>query len=99
MINKAYKATMEPTGKDLIKDISKRMHRIMNLLPAQKGATILTEEAYAQLDDKDFTILWFMPVKIVTTKILLKDIHKRANILGLMDARKAIVRNDKIQAN
>jgi ethanolamine utilization cobalamin adenosyltransferase len=90
---------MEPTGKDLIKDISRRMHRIMNLLPAQKGSTIITEEVYSQLDDKDFTILWFMPVKIITTKILLSDMRKRANILGLMDARKTIVRSDKIQAN
>jgi len=89
----------EPTGKDLVKDISRRMHRIMHLLPAQKGATILTEEAYSQLDDKDFTILWFMPVKIVTTKILLSDIKKRAQLLGLMDARKTITRSDKIQAN
>jgi len=89
----------EPTGKELVKDISRRMHRIMHMLPAQRGVTILTEEAYSQLDDKDFTILWFMPVKIVTTKILLSDMKKRANILGLMDARKLITRSDKIQAN
>jgi hypothetical protein len=90
---------MEPTGKQLIKDISRRMHRIMHILPAQRGATVLTEEAYSQLDDKDFTILWFMPVKIVTTKILLADMKRRAELLGLMDARKMIARSDKIQAN
>ena len=71
----------------------------MHILPAQRGVTILTEEAYAQLDDRDFTILWFMPVKIVTTKILLSDMKRRANVLGLMDARKLITRSDKIQAN
>jgi hypothetical protein len=88
----------EPQGLNFIKDVARRMHRIMNTLKAYKGTVVLTEEAYGTMDDKDFTVMWYMPVSIVTTEAVQKDIERRARTLGLLNPRK-FYRSDKISSN
>jgi len=89
---------IEPTGKYLVIDIAKRMNRIMKTHLALKGSVAITGDDFARMDDRDFSILWYMPVVIVTEKQVLKEMHKRADSLGLMKIRQTKV-NDKVQLN
>lgn len=90
---------MQKDTPPIINDIARRMYKIMHLLPAEKGTAVLTDEAYNQLDDKDFTVLWYMPIQIVTTVRILRDIKRRARILDLKDTRKMEVRRENLQSN
>lgn len=87
---------MDYRAKEQIRDIAKRMHRIMRTFPAIKGIVPITGDQFASLNDKDFTILWYMPITLIADKDVLKDMERRAESLGLMQIRKT---DDKIHAN
>lgn len=90
---------MEPKGSELIVDIAKRMNRIMRTFPALKGIVPITGETFEKMDDKDFRILWYMPVTLVAEKGVLREMNKRAEALGLKGSRKIITPYDKIRSN
>ncbi len=84
--------------KALIKDVARRMNKVMQKLPAKNGVVTLPDRIYETLDDNDFIILWYMPVPIITTKRVREDMKRRAELLKLVGPRKIAI-NENISLN